>query len=372
MQRTLVAMSTAANPEDAFFEVSKKVRDNCISPQLIIFFSNYDNFYFYTNKIHEVFPNSVAIGSTSYMNFCSAGFAHEGFSLMAINDGIECSCETLYELSSYPKRYIKHIYRALDELTSTENTCCLEFCTAYSNGEEFAMDTFKEAFIGKNIPVLGSSAGSGLSDSEKTVVSLNGKCFVNSCVFVLIHNLEGRIAFYQENIFKPTDYVFSVTDVDLDNRRVYEYDGKPAANAFVERLGISRDEIENYLRFHPMGRPLGNKIYITDLNKIMDDGSITYYSQIYNHSKLLMLELDDIKKVWKKTSKEIQQKIQKASFSIVMNCITRTRLFEKENLMEEFNDELNNNYGSFVGISGFGEQMDFINLNQTMVIVMFE
>ena len=48
------------------------------------------------------------------------------------------------------------------------------------------------------------------------------------------------------------------------------------------------------------------------------------------------------------------------------------KLFEKENKLYHFISTLKANYGDFIGLSGFGEQLGFIHLNQSMVIAVFE
>ena len=59
------------------------------------------------------------------------------------------------------------------------------------------------------------------------------------------------------------------------------------------------------------------------------------------------------------------------AFSISINCFLRTMLFESENCFGEFVNQLRS-YGHFIGVSGYGEQLDFIHLNQTMVLLVFE
>ena len=47
-------------------------------------------------------------------------------------------------------------------------------------------------------------------------------------------------------------------------------------------------------------------------------------------------------------------------------------MFEKENLFSEFTDTLKNNYGNYIGVSGYGEQYNITHMNQTMILVLFE
>lgn len=371
MNNSVVALSSSSNQDEALFEVLSQIESKGVKPKLIIVFSEQDMFGYCVKKISEAYPNTVIIGATTYVSFCSEGYSHSGLSVMAIDGEIECSYGLLFDVSSYPAVYKSHITQALNKLSSYENTCCLEFTTAFSNAEDLVLDTFQEALEGKNIPVVGASAGSKEVGNQKTFVCLNGDIFANTCAFVFIHNLNGRINIIRENIFKPTNNVFMVTDVDCDEQLVYEYDRVPASDQLVNKLGIELDELPSLLETHPMGRLVDNDIFITASNKIFDDGSISYYSRIYNHTKMVFLEVDDIPKVWKETLNKSKKEIKNPSFVVALNCIGRALLFEKNNIFGDFVDNLRN-VGKFIGISGYGEQLETIHLNQSMILVIFE
>ena len=57
---------------------------------------------------------------------------------------------------------------------------------------------------------------------------------------------------------------------------------------------------------------------------------------------------------------------------LVVNCASRKNLFEKEGLTGIFMNTLKDMSPAFFGISGFGEQLNNIHLNQTMVLIAFE
>ena len=86
---------------------------------------------------------------------------------------------------------------------------------------------------------------------------------------------------------------------------------------------------------------------------------------------MLLLETDDVKRVWNETVQRVKNDFQNPSFTISINCLSRSRLFEKNNTFGEFVNMLRN-YGKFAGISGYGEQLHYVHLNQTMVLLVFE
>ena len=266
--------------------------------------------------------------------------------------------------------YKVHIQEALSKLSSYENTCCLEFMTAFGKGEELVLDTFEEALDGTGIMVAGGSAGCS-SERKETLVAFGKDIYKQTCAFVFIHNLEGKIGFYRENIFKPTSYKFTATHADCEDRTVMEYNGEPAAEILSRALNVSVDKLKEALELHPMGRIADGGINITEADEVYPDGSISYYATIYNHTKMLLLETDDIKRVWYETVQRVKNDFEKPSFTISINCLSRSKLFEKQNSFGEFVNILRN-YGKFVGLSGYGEQLNFIHLNQTMILLVFE
>ena len=371
MKRCIVTCSSNQSKETNLEHCCQEIKDEGANPILIIFFSDENDLWYYAKELHEAFPKATSIGSSTFINFSSVGFAHSGLSVMAIYSGIECTTGLLFEVNRHPKNYIMHIKQALNQISTLENTCCMEFTTPFSDSEELVLDTFKEAFEGKDIPLFGGSAG--LSDSNKKgLVALNGDIFENTCAFVFIHNLNGKIYLYRENIFERTLHQFIATDVDCEERKVYEYDDQPAADVLVKALNVDLEGLPEALLVHPMGRIVDNQIFITESNKIYSDGSISYFSRIYNHTKMVLLEVSDFETVWKETSDAIHKEVVSPSFTISINCLSRTKLFEKENKLYHFVAALKANYGDFIGLSGYGEQLNLIHLNQSMVMAVFE
>ncbi|MCQ2591700.1 MAG: hypothetical protein MJ188_02855 [Treponema sp.] len=377
MQRCVVCFSSKDDGAAAFDEVYQQLAtaqlENQTQPILILFSSQEDSFTYAATMFKKCFPDAVSMGTTSYMNFGSKGFNKCGLSAMAIYSGIEVSAGALFEINIHPRFYKAHIIKAKNQLSSFENTCCLEFTTAFSNSEELVLDTLDDLLKNENIPVVGSSSGAAVDKNYANYVALNGEVYKNTCVFCLIHNLNGRIFFYKENIFKPTEKAFVATSVDCENRTVYEYNNQPATDIIADALGISFDELQSALALHPMGRSIDNQLYITETNKVSPkDGSISYFSRIYNLTTMYLLELEDFKTVAARTKADVGEIIKNPSFTLSINCQNRSMLFERENEFESFNNFLGDTFGNFIGVSGYGEQLFLNHLNESMVLVLFE
>ncbi len=371
MERSISAISKNTDEEAAFKEVTKQIDAVGAPPIVILFFADYQIFKYASEQFRKKYPQSQVMGSTTYMNLVNGVYSHQGLSALAIYTDIEVSTGTLLEIDRHPMNYVGRVENALKELGTEENTCCIEFCTAFSNGEELVLDTFSQTLEGRNIPVFGGSGGVG-DGIEETLVSLNGQVLRKACVFMFIHNLNGRIAFYRENIYKPTSHCFTVTGVECEERTVYEYNDRPAADVIKEVLDATDENLLEQHNLYPVGRLADNNIYIMDVKSINPDRSISYYARVYNMTRMVLLEPDDFEKVWKETRVESRKLIADPAFTLVINCCGRTKKFEHMGFMDGFTDMVSGQYGSIVTLSGYGEQLNDVHLNQTLLLVMFE
>ena len=60
------------------------------------------------------------------------------------------------------------------------------------------------------------------------------------------------------------------------------------------------------------------------------------------------------------------------SFTIAVHCLSRTKLLKQENRFDDFSKRLSTMLGKYIGVSGYGEQIMYNNLNQSLVLIAFE
>lgn len=340
-------------------------------PKLILFFSSVRNFDAYTIGIKEKFPNCLVIGSTTFASFCKEGISKEGILVLGIEEGIECYGDVLEEVDQYPIKYVPRIEACVESIGTSTNTMCLTFTTGLISCEELVLSTLNSVLNPRQIPIFGGTAGDE-GKAEKTLVSYNGKVYEKACIFVLLKNLGGKIHFYQENIYKPTAHHFIATKVDVRNRIVYEYDGKSAASQVAQALGTDLQHLPSYLDSYPMGRMIGNDMYITANKEVVEQKGMAYHARVYKNSQMVLLEPDNYKNVIKQTMERIHQDVPKPSFALVVHCLARSLLFESQGYLDQFAREMGQTLGNYVGFAGYGEQLDHQHFNQTMIIAVFE
>ncbi len=342
-----------------------------MSPKLILFYSNIVHFKEYTLLLKERFDNSIIMGATTFAGFCKEGAYKDSLLVIGIEDGIECHGDVLEEVDRYPIKYVDRITNCINKFHDHSNTVCFEISTGLIGCEELVLSTFNTVLESKKVPLFGGTAGD-YGKAEKTLVSMNGIVYENACIFVFIKNLGGKIKFYRENIYKPTKHYFTATKVDVKNRIVYEYDNKPAAMVTAEALNTTVKELPKYLDGYPLGRIIGNEMYITANQTVTANNGMAYHARVYNNSKMVLLEPDDYKAVIHETIKKVKKDIPHPSLAIMINCLARSILFEGDNYLDEFAINMGSALGNYIGFAGYGEQLNQQHFNQTMVLAVFE
>ncbi len=374
MKRCYIAQAEDKISTNAYPQILEQLKENgeTIQPSLVIFTSDNANFGWYSRMLSNSFPDAVVIGMTSDVFISPRGIARQGISVLAITSGITVSTGVLFEVSRFPRRSADSIVSALEKIEK-ENTVCLEFNASVGNCEELVMDTFREVMSDTGISLCGGTAAAAYNPDKPSAVSLNGILYMDACVFAFIHNTEGAVGIVKENMFSPTKHFFTATDVDCDDRKVYEFDHKSATGVMASAMQIPEDELGANSFFHPVGRIENDDLSIIAVKELFPDGSISFFSRIYNQTRVVLLEpIDPVEDVWADTSKRVHDIIKEPAFSFVINCFSKSRYLTETGRLKDYNDYLHKNYGNYIGVSGHGEQMDYKHLNQTMLILFFE
>lgn len=326
----------------------------------------------YTKLMHEKFPESICMGATTIAAFSKNGADKQGLKAMAFESGVTCAADVLEDVDKYPIKYANRVKRCVDAVGNTKNTICLEFTTALLCAEESVLSTLNAVLLDKNIPVFGGTAGDP-GTASGTKVSLNGRVCEKSTVFALIHNEKGMVRIFRENIYEPVNgHVLTATKVNALTRTVYEYNHRPEDLVYAEELGVPVDQITKYFDTNPMGRVVGDAMYITANCALTDNHGITYHARVYENSRVEVLKPADYKQIVSETMEEIKREIPHPSCSIMCHCLARTLLFDGEGYLQEYARTMGSVLGEYIGFSGYGEQAGEQQFNQTMVVAVFE
>ena len=374
MKRCYIAQVDEKIGTKAYPQILEQLKENgeSIKPLLVIFASDNANFGWYSRMLSNSFPEATVIGATTDVMYSPFGVTRSGLSVMAITEGISVSSGVVFEVSRHPRRSADAIAEAYRQVEAG-NTVCLEFNASADNCEELLMDTYRQVIGDTGVPICGCSASFATNPDRQSAVSLNGILYMDASVFAFVHNERGRINRFQENMVAPSNHFFTATDVDCDERKVYEFDHKSAAGVYARALKIPEDELSANSFYHPLGRIENGDLGIIGFREQYSDGSLSFFSKIYNQTRVVLLDpIDPPETVWAETAAKVHEAIGEVSFSLIINCIQRIRYFTQTGKLMDYNETLKADYGTYIGLSGHGEQYAYKHLNQTMLILSFE
>lgn len=337
-------------------------------PSAIIFSAPYARIQETAAYLQQKYPKTPAIGTigakilnekTGTDNIVVTGF---------FEDAKVCG-GLIERLDSCPVEAVSDLERAVASVNpGREDTVCLEFCT---NDEEQLVTTMYAVFGKKGISLVGGSVYED-GEGKKSVVAYNGQIYENACAYLLIKNTTGKIRTFKENIYKKkNDISHFATKVDVKTKGLVELDGKPAASVYSQELGVSRDKIIDNVFQNPIGRVVGDQVFVSSMKEIGGNGEIYNYKRINKNDCIYFLELGDYKKIGKETREQIASQMNKVSFVFSINCFYRYVLFQGEHYTDEYARSMAS-LGTHLGIICGGEQFQNQHVNQTMLCAVFE
>ena len=278
-------------------------------------------------------------------------------------------CGIITEASRCPVAGTTQLLKQIAEISpGTDDTVCVEYCTG---SEEKLVTTFTSCLETKGIHLAGGTVF-GVPDGKPPVVAYNGELYEDACVYALIKNTTGKIRVYKENIYEKTSaQSHFATKVDVSRKALIELDGRPAADVYSAELGIPRDKIVDNVLVNPMGRAVGNQVFISSMNGMDANGTLTNYKRINKNDCIYFLSLGDYKATEQQTRQQIQQDASHISLVLSIDCIYRYLLSENEGYFSTYAKDMAV-LGPHLGIVGGGEQYNNQHVNQTMVCVVFE
>ena len=160
------------------------------------------------------------------------------------------------------------------------------------------------------------------------------------------------------------------SETDRSNYLVGKLNGRPAKQVYQEVLNIQESDITEQTFKNPLGKLSGKDVCIVSI-KAVEGGALTCYRQVNDSDVLILLELQDYRRVVEGTIQKIHQDFQRISAVFSVNCLFRYLLFSQDNEMNNYLDAMGR-LGSHAGLVGYGEHYNSQFVNQSMTCVVFE
>lgn len=312
-------------------------------------------------KMNDIIPGVTNIG------VCGQGYyklkdCPEEIILVGFSE-----CQVIADVITDVSRPILSVQKLMDNVQkiqgNSNNTVCLDFTTG---NDSVIVTTFNSCLNEKGISLIGATAW----DNK---VSFNGKVYENACVYAFIKNINGSIRSYKENIYSVDKDMpqFVATKIDEEKQKIITLDSQSASAVYQNALNITEGEIETQTFKNPIGRLVGNEIYIISIKSRCEDGSLECYKRANHMDVLTILKLDDYKSIIKNTVDTIKRDIPSLKGVFSINCILRYLMFNDMKYMDDYLKTMNQ-LNTHVGLVGCGEHYMTQHVNQTMTCFAFD
>lgn len=338
-------------------------------PSGIIFICNYEELKGVTEALSNMYPNIPIIGASG-SSIANGSPSDTQLVITAFYEDAKLSFGVLEGISNYPIVQVKKLEESMNAVgASKENTVCYEFCTG---AEEKLVVTMQSVMSKKGIPLVGGTIF-GVPAGKTAQVAYNGKLYEDACAFAFIRNTAGKVKVYKENIYqkKPGSVGHYATKVVPAERGVLDLDGRRASDVYCQEVGVSKNQIVDNVFQNPIGRAVGNEVYITSMREVDQNGGIYFFKRIYRNDYLYFLELSDYEKTEKETRENIRRDVHKVSLILGVDCAYRYILYGNKNYLKTYASDMAT-LGNHVSLIGGGEQYMNQHVNQTMVCAVFE
>lgn len=232
-----------------------------------------------------------------------------------------------------------------------------------SGAEERLMETLGDRM---NVAFVGGSAGDDLA-FERTHVFAGGEALGDAAVLALIKPANG-FEIIKTQSFVSTGRSLTATKTDEATREVIEFDGRPAAEAYAEAVGVAVEDLADSFMRNPLGLMVDDEPFVRSPQQVVDDGAVRFYCNVVEGMTLDVLESTDI---IADTAEAIEACGPGEDCDVALlnfNCILRTLELEDRGLTSE--------YGAIfedvptIGFSTYGEEyLGHINQTATMLLL---
>ncbi|SDH99054.1 Uncharacterized conserved protein, contains FIST_N domain [Pseudobutyrivibrio sp. 49] len=359
-----IGTSLKSDVEAAVAEVCSKAG----SPKLLVLLASFDQFEKAAKIISDRYPNVPLIGSGTISYYDTS--SDKRMMLLSFGSDVDAEVGVIRNLSTAPMFDVPAMEEKVSKIQAGDsNTICLEFCT---NDEERLVTTLNVALERARIPIVGGTVF-GYPAGYTPKVLVNGQLYADACCYALIKNKSGKIRTYSENIYGPMDCPVThiATKVNLGVKELVSLDGRPAADVYCQDANVSRGEIVDNVLTNPLGRVIGDQIFITSPYEVGANGSLISYKKINENDAIQVLELKDYDAIGSETRRKIRDENSRISLIFSVNCIYRHLLYSNKGYLDTFIGEMKS-VGPHVGVVGGGEQYKKQHVNQTMVCAVFE
>lgn len=325
-------------------------------------------------ELRAAFPRVPVLGCTTAGEFTERVMGTGGVSAVALPVGVlRRAAASLADLRPGVDQgvlaAVGHIERQLGvDLRNADPTRYIGFVLIDGlHGDEERVNEV----LGNVAPLMsfvGGSAGDDLRFQQTRVFC--GNVSADHGLALLVVDAAVPFSVVKSCSFEPSGHRFVITDADVGQRIVWEFDGRPAAQMYADALGCTVAQLpdQGFLE-HPFGLMIDGEPWIRSPQRVIDDRGIKFYCQILPGMEVDLMDATDlIGDTRTALARAVADLGGEVAGAVMFNCILRRQEIDALGLHQPFLEVLGGM--RVAGFHTYGESW-LGHINQTLTAVLF-
>lgn len=257
-------------------------------------------------------------------------------------------------------RHAVHEIRAAAPQFKRDQMFAFSLIDGLSGSEEAVVSALHGA-LGE-IPLCGGSAGDCLRFS-RTQVLHGGRWHDNAALFVLVAtSLPFRV--FKTEHFTVGGERAVVTAAEMDRRTVTEINAEPAATEYARIVGLELETLTPMVfANHPMVVRVGGANFVRSIQKVNEDGSLTFFCAIDEGIVLRVARGIDLAENLDELFAGLRAELGLPVLTLGFDCILRGLEMDEKGIRQAVGRMMADN--NVMGFATYGEQFQAMHVNQT-------
>ncbi len=212
-----------------------------------------------------------------------------------------------------------------------------------------------------SVPLFGGSAGDGL-DFRRTAIIAGGSVHDNAAVLTVLRS-RCPVRVFKFDHFRPTEVKMVVTRADPERRIVREINAEPAAFEYARLVGKDPGQLSPFIfAAHPVVVSVGGQHHVRAIQKVEENGDLTFFSAIDEGLVLTLADPTDITRHLEASLGTLAEPVRP---QIIIGCDCILRRLEVEQTQQSVAMSRILAAHRVVGFNTYGEQYNSVHVNQT-------
>lgn len=214
-----------------------------------------------------------------------------------------------------------------------------------------------------DIQLFGGSAGDGTAFGH-TKIYHEGE-FREDCAVLMLMQTSRPFQVFKTQHFVRAENKLVVTGADPASRTVSEINGEPAGREYARVVGLDVVDLTPMIfACHPVVVRMGGEEYVRSIQKVNDDGSLTFFCAIEEGVVLTVARGVDLIESLEAQFATLEAALGPPELVIGCDCILRHLECKERGITERVGKILNDNH--VIGFGTYGEQFNAVHVNQTL------